>query len=85
MGSFVTCCHPFSWTRQTGQVTSEMTHMNNNNGHFVLNFIYNILLNITSASLTKKAICTWLAYKKNNNKHNNNDNKRAIVYIMLFQ
>ena len=28
------------------------------------NFIYNISLNITSANLTKKAICTWLANKK---------------------
>jgi len=37
--------------------------------------IYNISLSITSANLTKKAICTWLAYKKNNNKHNNNDKK----------
>ena len=40
-----------------------------------LNFIYNISLSITSANLTKKAICTWLAYKKNNNKHDNNDKK----------
>jgi len=32
--------------------------------NFFLNFIYNISLSITSANLTKKAICTWLAYKK---------------------
>ena len=42
---------------------------------FLLNFIYNISLSITSANLAKKAICTWLAYKKNDNKHNNNDKK----------
>ena len=53
--------------------------------YFFSNFIYNISLSITSANLAKKAICTWLAYKKNNNKHNNNDKERAIVYTTLFQ
>ena len=46
---------------------------------FFSNFIYNISLNIKSANLTKKAICTWLAYK-NNNKHNNNDKKSYSLY-----
>ena len=31
--------------------------------HIFSNFICNISLNTTSANLTKKAICTWLAYK----------------------
>ena len=30
---------------------------------FFSNFICNISLNTTSANLTKKVICTWLAYK----------------------
>jgi len=40
------------------------------------------LLNTTSTNLTKKAICTWLAYKKNNNKHNNNKKSFSLYNVV---
>ena len=39
VGPLVTCCHPLSWTRQTGNMKSEMTHMNDSNKNMILNCI----------------------------------------------
>ena len=31
MGPLVTCRHPLSWTKKTGHMKYEMTHINNDN------------------------------------------------------
>ena len=47
---------------------------------FFPSFICNISLNTISANLTKKAICTWLAYKKTTIII-----EKAIAFTMLCQ